>query len=170
PIQMYLMALFSNLPGLGFNHFTLKLLAAIQSLITLPILFWLGVEVMGEKNRRFGVLVGLLLMALVAVSYWHVAISRQALRIVMTPIFTALLMIFLARAMRHNRRSDYIKAALVLGFGLYAYQAIRMLPVVIVAGIFIAILVQNISWRERLRYGVNLAVLVFISFMVFLPM
>lgn len=170
PIQMYLMSLFTNIPGLDFNHFTLKLLAALQSLVTLPLLVWLGVEVMGERNRKFGVLVGLLLAGMVAVSYWHVAITRQALRIVMTPIFTSLLMIFLARAMRHNRRSDYIKAALVLGFGLYAYQAVRMLPVVIVAGIAIAVMVRSISWRERLMFGVNLAVLVFISFMVFLPM
>ena len=170
PIQMYLMSLFSNLPGLDFNHFTLKLLAAIQSLITLPILVWLGVELMGKDRRRFGIVVGLILAGLVAVSYWHVAISRQALRIVMTPIFTSLLMIFLARAMRYNRRSDFIKTALVLGFGLYAYQAVRMLPVVVVAGVTIAVMVRNISWKERVVYGVNLSVLVFISFMVFLPM
>ncbi len=170
PIQMYLMSVFSTLPGLDFNHYTLKLLAALESLITLPILVWMGVELVGEKNRRFGLVVGLLLAGLVAVSYWHVAITRQALRIVMTPFFTALLLIFLARAMRHNRRSDYIKVALVLGFGLYAYQAIRMLPVVVVAGIGLAILIRSISWRERLMYGVNLAVLVFISLMVFLPM
>lgn len=170
PIQMYLMSLFTNIPGLDFNHFTLKLLAAIQSMITLPILVWMGMELMGERNRRFGLIVGLLLAGMVAASYWHVAISRQALRIVMTPIFTALLLIYLARMMRYNRRSDYIKGALILGFGLYAYQAVRMLPVVVVVGIFIAVVVRSISWRERLKYGINLGVLVFISFMVFLPL
>ncbi len=170
PIQMYLMALFTNIPGLDFNHFTLKLLAAIQSLITLPILVWLGLELMGKERRQFGIVVGLTLAGLVAVSYWHVAISRQALRIVMTPIFTSLLLIYLARAMRYNRRSDFIKVALILGFGLYAYQAVRMLPVVVVVGVVIAVMIRNISWRERLVYGVNLTVLVFISFMVFLPM
>jgi len=170
PIQMYLMSLFTNLPGLDFNHFTLKLLAAIQSLITLPILVWLGVEIMGKDRRRFGIVVGLLLAGLVAVSYWHVAITRQALRIVMTPIFASLLLIYLSRAMRYNRRSDFIKAALVLGFGLYAYQAVRMLPVVVVVGVTLAVLIRPISWRERIVYGVNLAVLVFISVMVFLPM
>ena len=170
PIQMYLMSAFSTLPGLDFNHHTLKLLAALESLITLPVLVWMGIELVGERNRRFGLVVGLLLAGLVAVSYWHVAITRQALRIVMTPFFTALLMIFLSRAMRHNRRSDYIKTALVLGFGLYAYQAVRMLPVVVVAGVGIAILIRSISWRERFMYIVNLAILVFIALMVFLPM
>jgi len=170
PIQMYLMSLFTNLPGLDFNHFTLKLLAAIQSMITLPILVWLGIELIGKDRRKFGIVVGLLLAGLVAVSYWHVAITRQALRIVMTPIFTSLLLIYLARAMRYNRRADFVKTALILGFGLYAYQAVRMLPVVVVAGVTIAILVRQISWRERLVYFVNLSVLVFVSFMVFLPM
>jgi hypothetical protein len=170
PIQMYLMSVFTTLPGLDFNHYTLKLLAALESLITLPILVWMGAELMGERNRRLGIIVGLMLAGLVGVSYWHVAITRQALRIVMTPIVTALLMIYLSRAIRHNRRSDYIKTALVLGFGLYAYQAVRMLPVVVVVGVAIALVIRSISWRERLAYGINLMVLVFISLMVFLPM
>lgn len=170
PVQMYLMSVFTTLPGLDFNHYTLKLLAALESLITLPILVWMGAELMGERNRRLGIIVGLMLAGLVAVSYWHVAITRQALRIVMTPIVTSLLMIYLSRAIRHNRRSDYIKTALVLGFGLYAYQAVRMLPVVVVVGVVIAIVIRSISWRERLVYGINLAILVFISLMVFLPM
>lgn len=170
PIQMYLMSIFSTLPGRGFDHYSLKLLAAIESLITLPILVWMGMEVVGKHNRRLGLLVGLLLAGLVAVSYWHTAITRQGLRIVLTPLFTALLVIYLSRAMRYNRRSDFVKSALILGFGLYAYQAIRMLPIVIVAGIGIAVLIRPIAWRERLTYGINLGVLVFVSFMVFLPM
>ena len=170
PIQMYLLALLAPLPGLGFDHFTLKLLAVIESLLTLPILLWMGMELMGREDRRFGILVGLLLAGLVAVSHWHTAITRLGLRIVLTPLFTALLLIYLARAMRCNRRADYIKAGLVLGFGLYGYQAVRMLPLVVIAGIGIALAVRQISWRERLTYGVNLAVLVLVALMVFLPL
>ena len=170
PIQFYLMSLLASLPGLGFNYFTLNLLTVIEGLVTLPILVMVGVELMGERRRGFGLLVGLLLAALVAVSYWHTALSRLGLRIVLTPLFTSLLFIYLARAMRYNRRADYVKAALALGFSLYAYQAARMLPIAVVVGVAMAMMIRQIPWRERLMHLVNLAVLIFVAFMVFLPL
>ena len=170
PFQMYAMALISQLPGLGFNHFTLKLLSAIEGLIAIVAIYWMGREVIGEENRRFGNIVGLLLAALVAASYWHTALSRLGLRIVLTTVITAALLTFLARAMRHNRREDFIKAGLVLGFGLFTYQAVRMLPVVIVVGIGVAFLFHARNWRERGRYILNLSVLVLIALVIFLPL
>jgi hypothetical protein len=170
PIQMYLMALFSTLPGQGMNFESLKLLAVVESLLSLPIFFLFGREIIGRSDRRLGIIVGLLLVGLIAVSYWHVVITRLALRIILTPLVASLLMVYLARALRHNRRSDFIKAGLVLGFGLYTYQAVRMLPVVIVVAVAIAIYFSARNWRDRWRYTFNLTTLVFISFMIFLPL
>ena len=170
PVQMYLMAWFSQLPGLGMNFTTLKLLSIIEGLITLPVLWWMGREVIGAQDRRLGNLVGLLLAGLVAASYWHTMLSRLALRIVMTPLVTALLAVYLSRAMRHNRRADFIKAGLVLGFGLYTYQAVRMLPVVVLLGIGLAFLFWSRSMRDRGRYVLNLLVLIVMSFVVFVPL
>jgi len=170
PFQMYAMALVAQLPGLGLNHYTLKLLSAVEGLIAVLLLFWMGREVVGTEDRRFGNLVGLLLAALVAASYWHTVLSRLGLRIVLTTAVTAVLLVLLARAMRHNRRADFIKAGLVLGFGLYTYQAVRMLPVVILAGIGLAFLFRARNWRERGRYVLNLAVLVVVAFVIFVPL
>ncbi len=170
PLQMYLLSMLSTLPGLGFDFYTLKFLAVIESVLTLPLLFCMGRELLGGGRSRFNTIVALLLTALVAASYWHVIISRQGLRIPLTPAVTAVLLIYLSRAMRQNKRGDYIKAALVLGFGLYTYQAVRMLPVLIVIGLLFAIWMRADSWRERRRYLFHLAILVFVSLMVFLPM
>ena len=170
PLQFYLMAILGSLPGLGFNHFTLKLLSVIEGLITLPVLVMVGVELMGGRRRRFGILVGLILAGLVAVSYWHAVLSRLGLRIVLAPLFTSLVLIYLARAMRHNRRADYVKTALALGFGLYGYQAVRMLPIAVAVGVVMAMVIRPIAWRVRLTYFVNLAVLVFVAWIVFLPL
>ncbi len=169
PFQMYAMAFLAQFPGFDINFSSLKLLAIIESLLTLPILVWMGREVIGSRNPRLGMIVGLALAALVAVSYWHVAITRLSLRIVLTPLVTALLIIYLTRALRRNQRADFIKAGLVLGFGLYTYQAVRMLPMVVVIGVGIAILLAH-DWRERGRYALNLLVLAFIAFIVFVPM
>ncbi|MCU0513916.1 MAG: glycosyltransferase family 39 protein [Anaerolineae bacterium] len=170
PFNMYLMALWSQLPGQSMSYESLKTLTALQSVLTLPLLFWLGLEVMGRERRRQGILLGLVLAGLIAASYWHTSITRQAERIVLTPFITTLLMIFLARGLRHNRRADFMLAGLCLGFGLYMYQAVRMLPVVIVIMVLLAVYFNARTWQMRLRYIANLAVLVLVSFIVFVPM
>ena len=134
PLHMYLMALLSLVPGLGMDFTTLKLLTALEGIITLPILWWMGRELVGRESPKLGNTVGLILALLVAVSHWHVALSRLALRIALTPPITAVILVYLARGMRFNRRDDWLKAGLALGAGLYMYQAVRMLPVVIIAG------------------------------------
>ena len=170
PFQMYAMALLSQLPGLGLNFTTLKLLSALEGLASILLMYWMGREIVGEGDRRLGTLTGLLLAALVAASYWHTGLSRLGLRIILTTGVTAALLVFLARAMRHNRQGDYIKAGLVLGLGLYMYQAVRMLPVVIVVGVGMAFLFKARGWREHGRTILNFIVLVVIAFVVFLPM
>ncbi len=168
--QMYAMALFSELPGLGMDFSTLKLLSAVEGLVAVLLMFWLGRTVIGNENARLATLVGLIFAALVAVSYWHTALSRLGLRIVLTTVITALLLIFLARAMRYNRRGDYIKAGLVLGFGLYTYQAVRMLPLVIIVGIVMIFIFKVRSWRRAGSVLINFAVLVAMAFIVFVPL
>jgi hypothetical protein len=168
--QMYAIALVSYLPGLEIDHYTLKLLSVLESLLTLPVMWLMGREVIGPRDRRLGNIVGLILAALVAVSYWHVSITRLALRIALTPLVTGLLVIFLSRAMRHNRRADFLWAGLILGFGLYTYQAIRMLPVVIVIGVGLAFIAHFRNGRMRRDYLFNLVALVLVAFVIFIPL
>ncbi len=170
PFQMYAMALFAQLPGLSMNFPSLKLLSALEGLITLPILWWMGREVIGKDEPVLGNLVGLALAGLVAASYWHTSLSRIGLRIVLTPLVTALLVVYLSRALRDNQRSDFIKAGLVLGIGLYTYQAVRMLPLVVLIGVGLALLFKARSRRTLAAYLYNLAVLVVIAGVVFVPL
>ncbi len=170
PLQMYLVAAFSVISGLGMQFLTLKWVSALEGLITLPILWWMGREIIGEEQPRLGNIVGLLLAALVAVSYWHVALSRLALRIVLTPLVMALVLIFLARAMRHNRRTDFLKAGMALGVGVYCYQAMRMAPVVVALGVGLALFFQLRRWPDRRRMVGNLAALAIISMAIFVPL
>ncbi|MBZ0281182.1 MAG: glycosyltransferase family 39 protein [Anaerolineae bacterium] len=177
PIQFYLMAFLSQLPGLGMNFFTLKFLSVLEGLITIPIMWWLGRAMIGDDEPELGNVVGLALAALVAVSYWHVALSRLGLRIVLTTLFTALIIIFFSRALRYGRRGDFIKTGLALGFGLYAYQAMRIVPAVIIAGIVLAAVFQTLRYfiGRQPEWGLqklifNTAVLVGISLVVFVPL
>ena len=170
PIHIYLQTFMSSLPGLQFDRNTLVLATALESFLTLPIMFWFAVEVMGKHRRGYALAVGILATALLAVSFWHVVLARQGLRIPLSPLFTALSAVFFARALRHKRRSDYILAGITLGCGLYSYKSLRMLPLVYVACVAIALLLRRYPWRIRLRYLYNLAVLAFMAGVVFLPM
>ncbi len=170
PLQMYVMAWFTGLTGMEMRFETLKLVTALEGILSLPLMFWLGRELAGRDNRRLGLIVGLALAALVAVSYWHVALSRLALRIIYTPAITALILIYFTRALRDNRRLDWINTGLALGAGLYMYQAVRMMPVVIVTGLLIALVVGARTWIDRRRFVLNFITLVLAAFAVFLPL
>ena len=170
PMHMYSMALLAQLPGLGFNFLTLKLVSAIEGLLALPVLFWMGIELMGSKSRKLGIVVGLMLAGLVAVSYWHVVIARSATRSQLTTVFTALVMIYLARALRHNRRSDFVILGLLIGFGMYAAPSTRAIPLAVVAALVLSLFLRQMSWQKRLNGVIHLAVTGLVAFMICLPM
>jgi hypothetical protein len=169
-IQFYSLALLSDIPGLHLDFYLLKFLTAVEGAITLPVLWWMGREVIGRNQPKLGNAVGLVLAALVAVSYWHEMLSRLGLRIVLTPLFMALLIIFLARGLRYNRRSDFLYAGLVLGFGVYAYQVMRMAPVAIVVAFGLALLLRRQGERDRRQVLMNLVVLGIVAFVIFVPL
>lgn len=170
PIHVYFQTFISSLPGMQFDRNALVLSTALESFLTLPVMFWFAVEVMGKQRRGYALAVGLLATALLAVSFWHVVLARQGLRIPLSPLFTALSALFFARALRHNRRSDFILAGITLSCGLYSYKSLRMLPLVYVICVAIALLLRRYTWRARLKYIYNLAVLAFVAGAVFLPM
>jgi hypothetical protein len=168
PLQMYATALLSLFSGLNFTP--VRVLSAVEGLLTLLALWWLGREISGRENRAFGNGVGLMMAALVAVSYWHTALSRLGLRLALTPLFTALFVIYLARVMRDNRRNDTLKAGVMLGSGLYTYIAARLLPLVALAGLIIALARVARDRHERRRYALHFFILFLMAFVVFVPL
>ena len=170
PFHFYAQALLAQLPGLGHNLITIKLLTVLEGLLAIPCLYWLGCAAVGSRPPGLGRVVGLLLAALVAVSYWHIFLSRAGLRWAPTVVVSALLLGLLARALRDNRRGDYVKAGLVLGFGLYTYPSVRMLPLLALFGVALAFIFWTRDWRARLRYLLHLAVMALVAFVVFMPL
>lgn len=141
--QMYFLAFLGDTLGLGFSFDTLKLATVLEGLVTLLALWWMARQVIGTatpEDRHLGTWVGVALAGLVAVNSWHLMLSRLGLRIVLTPLTTALVIGLLARAMRRNRMDDYVLLGITLGAGTYLYQANRMLPILVGIGIGLALL------------------------------
>jgi hypothetical protein len=120
-LQFYLTSAIIRFTALAEGHHALKVGTAFFGAITVPLTYFLGRELYGK-------LAGFYAAALIAISHWHVAISRVGLRFPFTAAFTAPALAFLFRALRENRRNDWLAAGLILGIGLHTYTAMRAVP------------------------------------------
>jgi hypothetical protein len=123
-MQFYLTAALIRFTPLAISHLALKVGTALVSIVAVPLTYALGRAIYGRG-------VGLLAASFVALSRWHIAISRVGLRFPFTPTFVALTLVFLFRAFRHNRRTDWLACGLALGAGLHGYTSMRFVPLLL---------------------------------------
>jgi hypothetical protein len=82
-----------------------------------------------------------------AVSYWHLGLSRMGLRVVMLPPLSALAIGFFWRGWTRGRYRDYIWSGICFGIALYTYLAARLLPFVPLGFVMVEALLD--VWRAR---------------------
>lgn len=136
PWQMYMTVAVMALFHLPLGHLALKVGTSLVSLLTIPAVYFLGREAFDRE-------VGLLAAALVSVSTWHISISRVGLRFPLTALPVALSLGFLFRALRSNRRPDYVLCGLMFGLGLYGYTPIRLLALAIAGCVLVKWLLER---------------------------
>ena len=136
--QFYLTAGIIHLTGLPNNHLTLKVGTAIFGLVALPFTFLLG-------RFLYGQLVGIWATFFIAISHWHVAITRVGLRFPFTAAFATPVLFFLLRALRDNKRNDWLLAGFFLGAGLHTYTAMRIVPILCAVLIYFKLLIDGIK-------------------------
>jgi hypothetical protein len=168
--QMYYLAVLHQLTGVPISFDLLKIGSGLEGMLTILLAWWLGRAIFGKEDRKLGNLVGLIMAALVATSYWHTMLSRLGLRIVLTTPAITVFFIFLALALRYNRRRDYLIAGLTLGISVYFYQAMRMAPLIAITGFILALIFRVRSWRALGHYLFNFAALTIVAIAVFVPL
>ena len=141
-VQFYLTAALIRFTPLTIGHLALKVGTALVSIVAVPLTYGLGRSLYGRR-------VGLLAAAFVALSRWHVAISRVGLRFPFTPTFVALTLFFLFRAFRRNRRTDWLTCGLALGAGLHSYTAVRFVPLLLLVLAVAKALSDGLQWLRR---------------------
>ncbi|MCI0714684.1 MAG: glycosyltransferase family 39 protein [Chloroflexi bacterium] len=171
--QMYVVQQIATTFGVGFNFRALKYASIIEGLLTIVLIYVMVKTVIGRMTKdrdRLGDWVGLAAAGFLAISSWHTTMSRLGLRIPLTPLATAIVVIFLVRAIRYNKRWDFVNLGLALGIGLYWYQANRTLPAVAVVLVGLAILFSLNRPRYAARYAVNFAMAGILAIVIYLPM
>jgi 4-amino-4-deoxy-L-arabinose transferase-like glycosyltransferase len=85
------------------------------------------------QSRAAARRMGRLALATLAVTLWHVHLSRVGFRAVLLPLFTALYLGQAVRALRSRRARHWIAAGALYGASWYTYIAARFTPVAIAA-------------------------------------
>ena len=121
--------MYADLMGLAFALFgvsdvVLRGLGAACGLLTC----W-GVARLGQALDRPRA--GLLGAGLLAVSFWHVLLSRSGFRVILLPLLLVHATALLVVAMRRGGRLRFTAAGLLFGLGVHAYPAIRFAPLIL---------------------------------------
>jgi len=121
----YCLALCARVVGL--SQWSLQLTSAILGTATILVLYGLGREAFSRR-------VGLAAAFLLAVSRWHIILSRSGFRVILMPLFTTLVLYTLIRALRRQRFLDFAWAGLALGLGFHTYKSFVFVPLAIALG------------------------------------
>ncbi len=103
----------------GANYWTLKAASLIPALLTIPAVFFLG-------RYLYGSLAGLAAMYLLAISRWHMTLSRWGWNELMPPLFQTVATFLLIRGLRERRALDYAAGGLISGLMIYTYLSSRL--------------------------------------------
>jgi 4-amino-4-deoxy-L-arabinose transferase-like glycosyltransferase len=128
----------------GANWLGLKLVSLIAAILTVPAVYLLG-------RLMFGPLGGLSAMALMAVSRWHLSMSRWGWNETAPPLFQVLATFFLIRGLRDRRALDYALSGLLMGLSIYTYLSARLALATIILYILYWFLSDPSGLRASLR-------------------
>jgi 4-amino-4-deoxy-L-arabinose transferase-like glycosyltransferase len=116
----YWAAIFARL--FGNSHLTIKFAAALAGTCTIPALYLV-------VKRLFNAEAGLYAALLLAISHWHIILSRIGFRSILVPFFLFILIYLTLGAIERRRDFDFALAGLWLGLGLYTYNSWLLAPV-----------------------------------------
>ncbi|MCP4419176.1 MAG: hypothetical protein GY805_21380 [Chloroflexi bacterium] len=156
--------------ALGVRDFTLHLTAVFIGILTLPAVYLVTNELFYAQKyafvRRYG---GLIAITMLAVSYWHVVWSRFGVRAILAPLFIALTVYAVLRAVRTGRRTWFIIAGGIGGGSLYTYQVAQLLPILVFFIIVILYIANRYAYRGKV-YLANVSIMFVASLLVTAPL
>ncbi len=156
----YMAAIFKLL---GATWAGLKIASLIPAILTVPAVYLLG-------RLLFGPSAGLAAMLLMAVSRWHLSMSRWGWNETAPPLFQVLATFFLIRGLRDRRALDYALSGLLIGLSMYTYLSSRLAAATLVLYILYWLWSDPAGWRAALRRSwLGLAILLMAALVAVAP-
>ena len=133
---------------LGASHLTLKLVSLIPAILTVAALYPLG-------RSLFGPATGLCAMFLLAVSRWHLSMSRWGWNELAPPLFQVLATYLLVRGLRGRRAFELGLGGVVAGLMIYTYPSSRisLLTILLFAVLWVLLDPDGIRRSFRRHWG-----------------
>lgn len=159
----YLLAFSVELFGRGpWQHHIVSALIGIAEVI---VLFFLA-------RRMFGFKTATLAAFFMAVSAWHVTLSRTGFRAILIPLFTTLTFYYIVKFIQNRDDRQKIYAAILAGaffaLGFYTYIAYRVMIVILLALLAASVYVKFKSWRQTYEMIISYKKYLIISAVSFL--
>jgi len=129
--------------GASPDYDAIKITSAVAGLLAVGATYLLLREFFASQ------LVALIGVLLMAVAHWPVTLARSSLTAASAPLFAALTLLFLVRALKYDRTNNFLFCGLTAGVGLYFYEGLRVLPFVIVACLALKFVAVLSSRRKR---------------------
>jgi len=157
--------LYANLMGLLFvvigpSDWSVRAPGALFGLLTCWAVYRLGLALGLRRAGLYGA-------GLLAVSFWHVLLSRSGFRAVLLPLLLAGSFALLARGLEERDGRRMAWAGALLGLGLHVYPSVYFAPFILPAYLAAAIGRSREAWRRAFR---GLAIFAATAFLVALPM
>jgi hypothetical protein len=128
----------------GATWIGLKIVSLIPAILTIPAVYLLA-------RQLFGPLTGLCAMLLMAVSRWHLSMSRWGWNETAPPLFQVLSFFFLLRGLRDRRALDYTLSGLLAGLSIYTYLSARLAILTLILYIIYWILSDPSGWVASIK-------------------
>jgi hypothetical protein len=152
---------------LDVGMLALRSTAALAGILTVAATAWMVYELFADDHGGGARWLGALAAALVATSFWHVVLSRIGFRAVTQPLFQALTLAALWRALRKDDLLWSTLGGVFCGLTGYTYLAARAFPIPLFISLVILLALDLGRWRRLL---VTLAVFGLAALAVFAPL
>ncbi len=148
PIYVYLVALAYQ--WFGVTPLATRLPAIMAGLLTIPATYFFAREfALAIVDRARAQRIARLTTALIAVSFWHIQMTRDAHRDTLLPLVEALGYGLLWRAMRTRDWRAYAGAGAILGLAVYTYSPGRFVGVFVALFVVIELIIQKLTTDRR---------------------
>jgi 4-amino-4-deoxy-L-arabinose transferase-like glycosyltransferase len=138
PLMLYWQALAFRL--WDAQGWTLRIFPAFVGVVTVPALYRVTVELFHET--AYARWLGALAAGMLAVSFWHLDVSRLSIRGIFVPLFGVLATWAFWRGWITARPHYFAVAGALIGAGLYTYLMARFIPVTLIGFAIAAILIH----------------------------
>ncbi|MFN8528007.1 MAG: hypothetical protein U0670_05300 [Anaerolineae bacterium] len=109
-----------------------------------------------ESGRWRGVIIGLAMGAVAAISFPQIWLARQTFRAVTLPLMQSLALVILWHGLRLKTRRRWlwlIVGGIVAGGAVYTYNSSRLFPFWLALGALVLLIADRRQWRLRLAQG-----------------